>query len=1033
MSYTVVHEHVGQALDVEIARTKGFATVRCSASGSFDVKYPGQWRKFVRARFTVRMFVEPVPTGGPRLRQTGHLETVERTLAAKLTIFTPDGKPFTADRVTLADLQRFRDPRGIPHGLWSFSVEGESEALEEDPRELKVVGGEGEVSLAIDEVITSKSAPPLVADQLDAKTLRRYPFDLYRIGTFIATATSRNPIPSGGVGRELRLLDPDGTVVASGRARIQFDIALPTLAKSRDAQGRSRPWTLEVLPLSSSAPLDSHTIAATVIGSARLHVRALQDRIDRMLGAHGSKLEIFAESPGSEVIARLRIRDAESAETIDMHGLLDHVIDAVPQEPGVDKDIRVGALYTLARRRADLPFDLALALSGVKVGAIDVAIGASERIQPSIPALKIGVQIDGEVKVDIAGIPLATAKVRGGQVRLEAGIALDASGSFVPRTWVNDDVVDIDVDWFTALTAGVLTAGLLLIGAEGVKSRLESRINELIPSILQGVIAKAIAGAPQILAIVLGDHFTHRALRLEGNDIVFEYDAPLEPEPKPDPNYTPIIGRPATQLGPNAWHFVPPTLGDTWAAGNLANIFHIVVVTMENRSFDHVLGYRAKGGGGGAPDGLTPDLIKFLAQKGFPVVALSGVDRIPPNAIGLRTAFPRSVGHEVSDVAQQLAQRLDMPTGAKSARTINSPEGFKDNFGPGAGLLPEDVLGFYEAADLPFSAFLAEQYGYSDRYFCSHPGPTLPNRMLSLTGDFQHDRTGAPILGNNDGDNFALSRATTVYDLLTRLGVSWRVYESFPSVTMLRMFARYATDVTNIVGISRLAADAAAGNLPALTVVEPAMHHFPQSDDHASSNKPAVDMYRGQHFLKTVYDALRVNPAVWRKTLLLITYDEHGGFYDHVVPPLAEARSRPVNAGGTVGGAATGGPAFEVPATVTTPYGVRVPTFVVSPWVPAGKGPDIVLDHCSILKTVLARFCPTRPFLSDRVHASQSFDAFLSAKEPRLQVPPPPALKPLPGAAPPRIVTPPISRKQMRAGNVDYHDLTGMLARMLGR
>jgi phospholipase C len=529
----------------------------------------------------------------------------------------------------------------------------------------------------------------------------------------------------------------------------------------------------------------------------------------------------------------------------------------------------------------------------------------------------------------------------------------------------------------------------------------------------------------EILAMVLGDDFTHRALRLEGNDIIFDYDAPLEPEPKPDPNYVPIVGRAATQIGPNEWHFIPPTLGDTWTAKNLAKIDHIVVVMMENRSFDHVLGYRAALAGAPAQDGLTPELIEFLQSKGFSLAPLSDVDRVPPNAIGLRTAFPRAVGHRFNDVAQQLGQTIVMPDG----RRINSPQGFMDNFGDKEGMNATDVLGFYAANDLPFSAFLAEQYAYSDHYFSSHPGPTLPNRMLTLSGDVQHDRTGVPILDNNrfEDDNVALSRATTIFDLLTRLGVSWRVYESFPSVTMLRLFARYVTDVTNIVDIARFGADVAAGNLPALTVVEPSMHHFPQCDDRASGHKPPVDMYRGQMFLKGIYDALRATPLVWGKTLLLITYDEHGGFYDHVVPLLAEARGRSSASSGVSGVA-------NIPATVITPYGVRVPTFVVSPWVPAGKGPEIVLDHCSIMKTVLARFCPARPFLSDRVHAAQSFDAFLSATTPRLQVPAPPALKPLPtatAAGTSRIVTPPISRKQIREGEVDFHDLTGMVARVL--
>ncbi|WP_280155547.1 alkaline phosphatase family protein [Piscinibacter sp. XHJ-5] len=1030
MTYTIVHPHIGRALDVRVTRVGNIATVRCAASGTFDVRFPGQLRKFAKATFNVRVFVEPVaPVDAPQ-PPPGRWETEQRPMPVTLSIFTPDGQPFTADQVTLADLLRFRDPRGVRHGLWSFTVEGRSEPLEEDPEEFKVVNGTGRVGITIDETVTSKSAPPLVTDTIDAATLRRYTFDLHRVGAFTASArTIGSPLPTGDA-RELRLIDPDGVRVASGRGRVRFDVGLPTLAKSRDAQGRPRLWTLEVLPSLSPSPLRPRSaINATVVASARVRVQNLQARIDRMIGPRGSKLQLFGETQGKEALARLRILDTESAETIDMHGLLDGVIDSVAQDPGVDKDIRAGVAYTLARESRDLGHGFELSLSGVKVGTIDLAVGASQKIQPAVPALKVGLQVDGEATVQFHGFPLATVKVRGGHIDLEAGMAFEPGVGFVARTWMNDDLVDVDLHWAAALAAGVLTGGLILLGAEGAAEAIESGINSMLPRMLQRVVTQAVGRTPQILAMMLGDDFTYRALRLEGNDIVFEHDAPLEHEPRPDPDYTPIIGRSATQLGPGAWRITPPTLGDTWAAGNLAKIDHVVVVMMENRSYDHVLGYRAELAGTAASDGMTTALRDFLKQQGFPAQALSGVDRIAPNAAGLRTAFPRAVGHELKDVAEQLSARLAAPGG----RTINSPKGFVENFRSRAGtLLPEDVLGFYEAADLPFSAFLAQHYGFSDRYFCSHPGPTLPNRMLSLTGDVQHDRTGAPILDNNDSDNFSLSRATTVYDLLTRFGVSWRIYESFPSVTMLRMFARYATNDTDIRDISHLAADAAAGNLPALTVVEPAMHHFPQNDDHSSNNTPAVDMYRGQHFLQSVYEALRANPEMWKKTLLLITYDEHGGFYDHVVPPLAEARSRPPVVDGI--GTSTSR-AFEVPATVATRYGVRVPTFVVSPWVPAGKGPDTVLDHCSIVKTVLARFCPGRPFLSDRVHASRSFDAFLSATTPRLSVPRPPALKPLPLAlaGPARIVTPPISRKQMRAGPVGYHELTGMLARLLGR
>ena len=109
-------------------------------------------------------------------------------------------------------------------------------------------------------------------------------------------------------------------------------------------------------------------------------------------------------------------------------------------------------------------------------------------------------------------------------------------------------------------------------------------------------------------------------------------------------------------------------------------------------------------------------------------------------------------------------------------------------------------------------------------------------------------------------------------------------------------------------------------------------------------------------------------------------------------------------------------------------------------WVKPGKGPSLVLDHCSILKTVLARFGGgSRPFLNDRVHASHSFEAFLTEAQPRMSVPASPTLGSLPIEArlvPPggsQIITPPLSRKQMREGEADYHEISGRLARMLGR
>ena len=216
----------------------------------------------------------------------------------------------------------------------------------------------------------------------------------------------------------------------------------------------------------------------------------------------------------------------------------------------------------------------------------------------------------------------------------------------------------------------------------------------------------------------------------------------------------------------------------------------------------------------------------FESTQGFPVTLLRN-SGITPDAAGFKTKFPAQVGHKVKDVAQQLASQLQPSFGS----AVNSPQGFIDNFTPHVTgrLVATDILGTYDGNDLPFYRFLAENYAYCQRYFSAHPGPTLPNRMYSLGGDVQYDRVGEAILDNNNSDNFALSRALNIFDLLTRKNVSWRVYESFPSITMLRMFARYVGDNTNILPIANLKGDIAAR--------QPAVGHVHRSRDASRARK----------------------------------------------------------------------------------------------------------------------------------------------------------------------------------------------------
>jgi phospholipase C len=1032
-NYTVQHAYIDSIENVTVHEQNETTVVTYSFSREILIRHQGRLQGFAFAEYFIHQQADG--SGPPPLPKR-----VDLPLSIKL--YSPDALEFAARIVTLDDLNRFRDLRGASQGSWRLEVHGDSGPIPISRKDgLFVSAGKATVKASLDEPVPSQSAGPLVDGLVTKVGPQVFSLDLFRIGQFIAGVQSKSGVtPWEGT---LRLKAPDGTVVASSQTkRLGFPVTVRTLNQSRDAAGQVRPWSLEV---DTTTPLGvGSAVRATVIGTTRIPVEILQSRIDDLVGFNGSKILVYGENQVDEhkhgrVLGRFKILDIYTAETINMRHLLDSAVKhGKPQDPGIDTDnvdIEPNIAYNFVNKSATLgeALDLGVSLdvSSLKVDAIKLRIGASQHIQPQVPAVAVELDVEGELDLNLNGFNLGNASLNNHRIAVEVGAKLDASGSVATVSWVNDDPFDLNVNWEAAVLAGVLTDGLSTLGVVGFEQYVHEEVLDPMIHRFQSIISDAILQTPFIMSALLGAAVTLNSIRMDNdtNEIVIDYLPPAEPDPKPNPFYTGVIGRSVTRLGPGAWKISPPSLGDTWAANNLINkIDHIFVVMMENRAFDHVLGYRAALPNAQGEDGLSVELKDlFLQPKGFLVRPLSQ-SAIVPNKAHLKTRFPVDVGHAFADVAQQLSHKLQWP----GHPSINSPQGFVDNFTPRigkSGLGGDDVLGYYEDSDLAMYGFLAENYTYCERYFSSHPGPTIPNRMYSLGGDVQYDRVGEAILNNNNADNFRVSRALSILDLLTRKNVSWRVYESFPSITMLRFFARYAADDTNIRGIGQnqgnrlgqLEQDIARGDVKSVTFIDPAMHSAPENDDHP----PFADMLSGQVFIKRIYDALRSNRPLWLKTLLIITYDEHGGFYDHVIPPVADALSMP---------GATG----PFKADMTIPYGLRVPAFVVSPWVPVGKGPDITLDHCSILKTILARFCGAeKPFLSDRVHASHTFESFLTETKPRLNVPPSP---PLPSVFAPKrppggsaIVTKPLSGKAFAKGDVESHDLTGALARLLGR
>lgn len=1030
----------------------GRAVFSIELSGTLGVHFPGRIVSTIRATFQ-QSKVKKLPHGESTIIK----ET--KDIPVTLTIFTPDGAEFKKKDISLPDLRKFRTPRGLVQGTWSYQLKGETPPILVDP--LAPLGeSDGFVSVEVIEQVRDESAPLLVANQPIPGTGARFSFDLFRVGLFSSQIFT--VLPWKGT---TRLIDPDGKVVASTTGkRLSFDVGLQHLRKPRSASKAPAAlpqWTLEVLPGPGIA-IGNASISATVIASLPIRIAAITDRVRKLIGANGSFVKVFGENSGGRAKARFMITDAVAAETINMHRLAKRFFEET--EPG--GDILPGKVYTIKSRPDTKSFSahgasvtVGFDVGSIRVGAIRFRVGPGGKLGASVPTLFLSIDVSGDAAATFKGVRIASAKVRGGRIDLEIGLKFEADGSVTIVRSVPDDLLDIDPSKLTTLLSTVL-AGIPLIVITAVLEKMESEINAEIVEKLDQLLDDPTL-APRLLMLINGGHFKYLPPRITADTIFLDHVAPVEPEARPQPRYRGAIGRKAEQPRPGNVNFTPATLPDTWAAGQLAKIEHVVVVMMENRSYDHVLGYRTGAPIADGADGLSARLIQAIESV---PTSTADVDPTPyqvrnlkqagfkSNSANLKTLFPKPVAHKFTDVAEQLRFKA---TGTDPAQPINSPLGFRNNFashlgGDPKGVIPNDVLGFYDDQSLPFFAYLAKHYAYCDRYFSSHPGPTLPNRFYSLAGNLDHDRTGVPVLENSrKPDLIQLSRAPTIYDFLARFGLDFRVYESFPSVTMLRMFARYATDTRKLVALGddfeKLRADVKQGRLPPLVAIEPRMHTAPRNDDHT----PNADMLLGQRFVKGVYDALRSNPAVWAKTLLIVTYDEHGGFYDHVIPPAADVFG--VNTDPSIPGVETSGggkpddkTTRKPVAAEIVPYGVRVPTFIVSPWVAPGRVVSDVFDHCSILKTVLARFMgDARPFMSDRVEASRSFNDVLTEAKPRLDVPdftaplPEPVLDAGDLARPPsrttKIVTPPISLRQWDDGSIDYHDLTGWWARQLGR
>jgi phospholipase C len=376
---------------------------------------------------------------------------------------------------------------------------------------------------------------------------------------------------------------------------------------------------------------------------------------------------------------------------------------------------------------------------------------------------------------------------------------------------------------------------------------------------------------------------------------------------------------------------------------NLDKIDHIVVLMMENRSFDHMLGYLKLEGINPDVDGLETTMSNSHNNHSYVVHRLTS------------SLFEHDPGHSAKAVAVQLS---------------NHNGGFVSNY---VSIYKKDdpalIMGYHNESSVPVYDYLARNFLICDRWFCSVPGATWPNRLYSIAGR-------AP---SKDNPRFPLP---PIYNLpsfvrhLDNANVSWGWYAH--DMSTLRLVDRkyrighgtkfFWFDRITYLNPETFLDHAASGNLRAVSWIDPNFEDWsPTGPRESNDDHPPSDVMAGQDLVLKLFNAVVSSPA-WGRTLLLIVYDEHGGFYDHVEPEDA----------------ADDNPNFRS-------YGARVPAIVVSPWVEAGKVTHKVFDHASIIKTVLLRFCRrpdgTIPDMGARVTNAEQLGTLLTMTTPRRAIP----------------------------------------------
>jgi phospholipase C len=364
----------------------------------------------------------------------------------------------------------------------------------------------------------------------------------------------------------------------------------------------------------------------------------------------------------------------------------------------------------------------------------------------------------------------------------------------------------------------------------------------------------------------------------------------------------------------------------------LDKLEHIVVLMMENRSFDHMLG---------SLKAVNPAIDGYVDGDPFtnPDAANNPVKPQPKAAF--QAQLQPDPDHHFPAVDLQLYG------GDKSANRKPNMQGFvKSYFNQRRDAAHSQMIMYYfQKEKLPVLTTLALEFAVFNRWFASIPGPTICNRAFA-----------------HYGTSFGRVDLNPIYPPETIKSIYSRLIGASPKRTAKVYYYDTTSSTMEVANLlqnepelfgtySQFLKDCEKGNLPNYSFVEPnySDHETDSGEEVANDQHPDHNMQAGEMFIASIYQAIKNNPDLWKSTALLITYDEHGGIFDHVPPPdcLKDQFTADGNATGT-------GVPFHFDR-----LGVRVPSILISPWIPKGSVDNRVFDHASIPATI------TKFFLGD--------------------------------------------------------------------